>query len=264
MRDRAVPLIAGHVAQFGAERFAPGHGIAAIAGMAEIHGAAHFGNVPRHKIGRAAVPVASQNQRLATHRVPRSVGPRDLDAANRFRGVGVKRRRGGVRDDDNSGIIDRLAQPVDQFGARAAGQAVHAPRCVAGIIEIVHHRKRQTIAVRQPLDGRAGLFGDERDDRAVGFAVRFGLDVRGEPFGAVVDAPHLLKTGAGRRNEARRQGRRAARDRVAFQHNDLGAGLVRRQRRAQSGGAGADDDNRYARGKTVGRHLFDAHAVGSA
>ena len=84
-----------------------------------------------------------------------------------------QQRRGSSFD---RGCADGRPAPAPD----ATRQAVHAARAMAGIVEIMHHRERQAVAVGEPFDGRAGLARDEPNERFVGLAVRLGLDVARE------------------------------------------------------------------------------------
>ena len=61
MGDRAMALVAREMGELCAQRLAPEHGVAAIAGMAEIERVAHRGNVARNQVGIAAVAVAGEH-----------------------------------------------------------------------------------------------------------------------------------------------------------------------------------------------------------
>jgi hypothetical protein len=112
-----VALIAGHVQEFCAKRFAPHDGIAAIAGMSEILGAAHLGNVPRHEIGRAAIAVAGQHQSPAADCLACAVGAGDFDTADHAPRIRKERAHGRVDDRRRAGVGGGLPQTVDQFNA---------------------------------------------------------------------------------------------------------------------------------------------------
>ena len=65
-----------------AQRIAPEHGIAAIAGVAEVERVRHFGNEPAHQLGIAAIAVAGEDQRAAADALARAVAAQEFDAAD--------------------------------------------------------------------------------------------------------------------------------------------------------------------------------------
>ena len=111
----------------------------------------------RHQIGRAAVAVAGKDQCVAADAIARTIRPGDFKTADDAFNIGKKRADGGVADDGDRRLFGRAMQPVDQLGAGAARQAVHAARGMAGIIEVVHQAEWKTVPIREPFDGRAGL-----------------------------------------------------------------------------------------------------------
>ena len=106
------------------------------------------------------------------------------------------------------------------------------------------HVERQTVAVRQPFDERSRTVRDRADNRGIGLTMRLALNVDGKQLRIVADAFDALEPRAGGGNEAGRQRRRAGRHGVALDQHRIGAGFLGRQRRAQPGGAGADDQQR--------------------
>lgn len=80
---------------------------------------------------------------------------------------------------------------------------MHAARPVAWIIEIIHHRERQAVAVGEPFDGRAGLARDEPNERFVCLAVRLGLDVAAEQIRRIGKLKRALEARSRGRYEAR-------------------------------------------------------------
>jgi hypothetical protein len=87
MGDRAMALVAGKMGKARAEVLPPDHGVAAVAGMAEIEGAPHRGNVTGDEVGTSAIAVAGEHQRAAAYAFARAVGPRDLDAHDAPRAI---------------------------------------------------------------------------------------------------------------------------------------------------------------------------------
>ena len=174
-------LIGAEMRKLRAERLAPKHGIAAIAGMTEIKRIRHFRNEAAHQLRIAAISIAGEDQCVAADALARAVAAQistPRDAAIRIRRIAVSATR-SVEDDD----IARLggaAQAVDQFPPGAGRQAVHAQRRMARIIEVVDHVEGQAVTVRQPLDQRPRALRDRFDDRRVGLAMRLALDVGGE------------------------------------------------------------------------------------
>ena len=49
---------------------------------------------------------------------------------------------------------------------------MHAARAMAGIVEIMHHREWQAIAIGKPFDRVARLPRHRGDDRRIGFVFR--------------------------------------------------------------------------------------------
>lgn len=170
--------------------------------MPEVGRVAHLRYVPRHEIGGAAISAAGEDERVAAERIAGAIGPRDLDAADCAAGVGKERGRGRIDDEVHLSLLCRLAQPIDELQPRAAGQAVHAPRRMTGVVEVLNQGKWQTVAFGQPFDSRAGLPRDEVDDCAVRFAVRLALKVRGEQCRAVADSERQLPAGTGGGDQA--------------------------------------------------------------
>src|SRR6478736_7122079 len=103
--------------------------------MPEVGRAAHLRYVPRHEIGSAAIPAAGEDERLAAERIARSIRAHNLDTADCPAGVGKERGHGCVDDEVYLSLVRRLAQPIDEFQPRAAGQTVHAPRRMARVVE---------------------------------------------------------------------------------------------------------------------------------
>ncbi len=179
MGDRAVALIAGEMGELRAELPAPDHGVAAVAGMAEIERALH-----RRECG------ARRGRDCRRSRCRRAPAPRSRSLRARRRAARFRRRARGEPSSTNSGRDSRAASamsrrllrppPASRSTSSAPGparQAVHAARAMAGIVEIIHDGERQAIAVGEPFDGRAGLARDELDERIVRLAMRLRLDV---------------------------------------------------------------------------------------
>src|SRR5580704_18460725 len=148
--------------------------------MPEVGRIAHLRYVPRHEIGGAAISAAGEDERLAAERIAGATGARNLDATDCAAGVGKERGHGRIDDEVHLSLFRRLAQPIDELQPRAAGQAVHAPRRMTGVVEVLNQGKWQMVASGQPFDSWAGLPRDEVDDCTVRFAVRLALKVRGE------------------------------------------------------------------------------------
>jgi hypothetical protein len=91
--------------------------------------------------------------------------------------IGIKRADGRIDDERNSTLVRRLAQSVDQLDAGAARQAVHPPRGVARIVEVVNDRKWQSIPIRKPFDGQSSLLRYQVDERRVRLVMRLALEV---------------------------------------------------------------------------------------
>ena len=81
-RDRPVALIGAEMRQLRAERFAPKHGVAAVARMTEIESVGHLRNELADQIRISAIAVAGEDQRLATDPFSCAVTAHDLHAAD--------------------------------------------------------------------------------------------------------------------------------------------------------------------------------------
>ena len=182
-------------------------------------------------------------------------GRLDFDAAYVFAVVDVETDRSGVAKQRRFGAFHGLAKSVDELRAGSRRQPVHAPRAVAGIVEIADDRERQAIAIGEPLDRGTRFTRDELDERVVRLAVGLGLDISCEQLTIIGDAERFLEARAGGRDQPGRKRRRSARRGIALDQYDLGAGFARGERRAKSGRAGADNDDVGA-GAELGRRRF--------
>src|SRR5580704_10671605 len=172
--------------------------------MTEIVRRAHFRDEFRDQIGRAAVAVAADA-------IARTIRPGDFKTAHRATAIGKKRADRGVADDGDRRLFGRETQPVNQFNAGAARQAVYAARGMAGIIEIVHQAEWKIVMIREPLDCCAGLPRYEFCNRRGSFVVGFSLYIGGELLRAVADPKRALKPRGGGWYQACRQRSRATR-----------------------------------------------------
>ena len=122
-RDRPVPLITGEMREPRAERLAPLHGVAPVAGMPEVERIAHIGNEAPYQFGIAAITVAGEHQRAAADRL----ATRQRDAFDEaILLVGEQRFANASCEDRDIARLDGRAETVDQFRTAAARQAVHA------------------------------------------------------------------------------------------------------------------------------------------
>ena len=239
-RDRAVALIAGKRGHARTERLAPQHRIALIARMAEVERIGHLRDMPPHQFRVSAVAVAGEHQRAAADGF--AGDPHAFDEAVVIREQRLADTAGQDRD------VARLrgaAQAIDQLGAGAARQAVHAMRRMARVVEIGNHLERHVVGTREPLDGRPRVRCDGLHQLRVGLAVRFAGNVFGEALRRILDAPLPLKARARRRDEAGRQRCRSAWHRIALDHHRIDAGFAGGKRGAKACGARADDQQRH-------------------
>ena len=105
--------------QVRSERFAPQHGVAAIARMAEIEGVGHLRNKLSDQIWIPAIAIAGENQCFAADPFSRAVTAQHLYAADTA--VGLRQQPLGHAFGQENDIIclRGIAQPVDQFPTRA-------------------------------------------------------------------------------------------------------------------------------------------------
>src|SRR6478672_13315415 len=75
-------LISGEMRELRAQRLAPEHGLAAIAGVAKVKRVRHFRNETPYQLGIAAIAIAGKHQRAAADLLARAVRPLDFDAAH--------------------------------------------------------------------------------------------------------------------------------------------------------------------------------------
>ena len=169
----------------------------------------------------------------------------DPDAFDEAVLVREQRLADAAGQDRNVARLRGAAQPVDQLGAGAARQAVHAMRRMARIVEIGNHLERHVVGIRKPLDGRPCVRCDGLHQLRVGLAVRLAGNVFGEALRRILDAPLPLEARARRRDEAGRQSRRSAWHRVALDHHRLDAGFAGGERGAKACGTRADDQQRH-------------------
>jgi hypothetical protein len=118
-----------------------------------------------------------------------------------------------------------------------------------GIEEAVDQRQRHLVVVDQPFDRARRLARERQRDRLVGLAARLLHHVGGEQLGRIHDALLALQARVGAGDQARRHGRGAERRGIALEHQHLGAGLARGQRRAQAAAPRTDDQHRDVGGK---------------
>jgi hypothetical protein len=127
---------------------------------------------------------------------------------------------------------------------------VHVHAAVARVLEVEHARKRQPVALDQPVDGVRRLVRDVARDLGVALPVRLGNQVAVQQLGRVVEqAGGPLQLRAGGRNLAARERGVAGRLRVALEYQHLGAALVRGQRGDRAACAGPDDEHLRAGGE---------------
>ena len=105
---------------------------------------------------------------------------------------------------------------------------MHAPRRMAGIVEIVDHRESAGHRRRRAIR-RAELRRARRVRRSLAPArfLALRIDIRGEPLSVIRDAPLALKARARRRDQPGRQRRRATRHRVALDDDAFCACFMR-------------------------------------
>ena len=133
---------------------------------------------------------------------------------------------------------------------------------MAWIVEILDQLERECMTLRQPFDHRGRAARDGFDQCRGRFAIRLALDIGSQLICTIGDALGALKARAGGRNKPSRQRGRAARDRVAFNHDRFDARLLRGQSCAKSRGAGANDQERRSRVPVANRIKLDsAHGV---
>ena len=125
--------------------------------------------------------------------------------------------------DRDAGRLHGLAQPVDQFGARAARQAVHAAGGMAGIGEVVDDGEGQAVSRRPAIRPSGPIASATRSTmRRVGLAVRLALDVRRRSCRRRRRCPGLAGSGWPRQGSARpraRSSRAAPRSRSRTTHS---------------------------------------------
>ena len=99
------------------------------------------------------------------------------------------------------------AQRVDQLGAGARGQPLHAPPPVARIADVAHQRERKAVRVVEPLQRRRRLARQRLDQAGVWLVVGLAHDVGREGRGVVRDArlpPRAAKAHPARASRGRR------------------------------------------------------------
>ena len=174
-------------------------------------------------------------------------GAHHFSAEDPAAGIGEQPLSLCLVDDDDVVSFRGRTQAVDQLAAGSARQTMHAQRRVSGIIEILDDFEWQRMAIREPFDQRRGLARDRLGKLKIDLAAGLALDVVGEELRTVDNALGALEARASGRNEPCRQSGRTARHRIAFDHDRVDAGFLRRERRANSSGAGADDQQRHLR-----------------
>ncbi len=220
--------VAAHVPELGAERLAPQHRVALVAGMAEIERVLQRRDVLGDEVLVAAIAVAGQHQRIAADAVLAAVGAGDDEAAD----AAVRRRDEGgdarLGDDVDLRRLGRRAQAGRSARRRSArrGRASRAGG-VAGIGEVGDDGEGEAVALGQPVDGGGCALGHRREDGGVGVAVRLLLDVGGEGRHAVGDAGGALGGCAGRGDEAGRERRGALGQRIALEDDGRDARFLR-------------------------------------
>ena len=195
----------------------------------------------------AAIAIAGKHQRAAADLLARAVRPLDFDAAHAAVRLRQQPLGGSFAEDGNAARLGGGAQAVDQFPPGARRQPVHAQRRMARIVEIVDNVEGKAVAVRQPFDQRSRSAGHGVDDGLLGLAMRLALDVGGEGRSVVGNALGALEARVGGRDQAGRQRRRAGRNGLALDYDGFDADFLRRQRRAEAGGAGTNDQQRCVR-----------------
>src|SRR5579859_3494645 len=121
-------LIRAEMRKLGAERFAPEHGVAAIAGVTEVERVRHLGGKAAHQLRIAAIAIAGEDQRIAADAFARAVAAYDLYATDAAIRLGDQILHRAPGEDDDVVCFGRAAQPVDQLASGTARQAVHAQR----------------------------------------------------------------------------------------------------------------------------------------
>jgi len=129
---------------------------------------------------------------------------------------------------------------------------MHAAHGMTGVVEIMHEREGQTMALRQPFYRRRGPLRHHRDNCRIGLGAGFAPNFGGKNGGLVGDAKLPLEACVGRGDQSGRKRRRPARRAIALEHDNLRVSLARRQRGAQSGRPRANDQHL--------RHRLKGHA----
>ena len=111
--------------------------------------------------GAPPITIAGKNQGVAADAIARTIRPGHFETAHGAVAVGEERADGGVADDSDCSLLRRAMQPVNQFGAGTAGQAMHAACGMAGIIEVVHEAEWKTVTIGEPLHRCSGVLRDE-------------------------------------------------------------------------------------------------------
>ncbi len=124
-----------------------------------------------------------------------------------------------------------LRQGVDQSFAGAVGQTVHPPGAVAGIAEI-GMTENGSHALQPAIPAPRDFLRHPRDDAGVGLVMALARMSAAKCAGSSV-MPAAPARRCRRGDQASARGRGAAGQAVAFQHQHLGARLMRRQSRHQ-------------------------------
>src|SRR5262249_44438899 len=246
-RDRTVALVGAKTRKLGVEPLSPQNGVAAITGVSEIQRVRHLWYEAAYQLGVASVTVGGKDQGVAADALATSIASRNLDATHASVLLREQRLRDASRQHDNLAQFGGIAQAINQLAAGAAGQAVHAERAMAWIVEILDQLERQCVALREPFDQRSRTPRYSFDQRWGRFATSLALDVGHQTIWTIDDALSALKACASGRNEPGRQRGRAAWDGIALNHDRVDARRLSGQSCTKSRSAGANDQERYLR-----------------
>ena len=242
MGDVAMALIGTKMARRDPQLFAPDYRVSLVSIVAEPDGVFDFRHVLGHHIAISAEAITGKDQCFAADPF---LPVRALDLASHDATVLDKEScRAPVTDDVDPVSLAACTKPVDQLASRSRGKPVHTPAGMTGIVEIRDDRERQSTGIGKPFKRLRNGRRQPPDHRLVVFAACFGLDIRREKLRAVIDSRLALKPCARRRDQACRQCGRAGRDRIGLDHKHLATFLAGSQGGDQSGGSGADDDDR--------------------
>ena len=255
---RAVALVGAHVGDLCAERLAPPHGIALVAGVAGVGGVGDFGNILLHHRTVAAVAIAGEDQGITADLFGRSIRAREPNPADATGAFCIGEQRGDMRcaEQGDAGARRRLGEAAHQPGTGFFCHGMHARHTVAGIEKPFEYLKLNAVLVRKPFERRARCRTHGARDCRVGTAMVLAGDITGEEFDRVANewiggaarifSRSLLPACPASGDQARRQGRRAGGQRIALQHHAFDTGIGQRECGGHAAGTAANDQ--HARG----------------